>query len=130
MGISASALLAIVALVVSVRSLTVQEESARVAVISAEAAQRANWLTEQRMLHEATNAPRPGDAVWDGAQVSRRDRPPTSDVRWSLDRKGKHTFVLRNVGTGVAAEVQIPPEGAAQISRGLLNQQLCVPRNQ
>lgn len=118
-GVAVSGVLAAIALIVSLRSLAIQKESGRAAVISAEAAQRANWLTEQRVLHEAANVTRnepvtsrPASGVGPAAE----EKP---DVRWSLDRKSKNAFVLRNVGTDVAEEVRIPAEGAAQISRGL-----------
>lgn len=118
-GVGVSGLLAAVAVFISVRSLSIQKESARAAVVSAEAAQRANWLTEQRMLHEAANvadrSARPGTAA--PHEISEPREP--ADVRWSLDRKSKNSFVLRNIGTAVAEEVRIPPEGAAPISRGL-----------
>jgi hypothetical protein len=93
-------------------------ESARASVISAEAAQRANWLTEQRMLHEAANSQGRPAAIGSEQSLGQDNQQPT-DVRWSLDRKSKNAFVLRNVGTDVAEEVRIPPEGAAPISRGL-----------
>jgi hypothetical protein len=117
-GVAASSLFAVIAVVVSLLSLRVQRESARAATISAEAAQRANWLTEQRMLQEVRAHPVPTSATGDQEQVS-VEAAPVPDVRFSLDRKSKHAFVLRNVGTAVAEEVRIPPEGAAPVSRGL-----------
>lgn len=127
-GVSVSGVFALIALIVSLRSLAIQKESGRAAVISAEAAQRANWLTEQRMLHEAASVTQ-NDAVTSepvsGVGFGRLQEP---DVRWSLDRKSKNAFVLRNVGTDVAEEVRIPAEGAAQISRGLPESATLRPR--
>jgi hypothetical protein len=114
-GTGVSALLAVAALVVSLRSLGIQRESARAATISAEAAQRANWLTEQRLGHEVNRPSSTAQQPEGGLMVA----PVTPDVRWSLDRKSKNTYVLRNVGTHVAEEVRIPPEGAAPVSRNL-----------
>ncbi len=119
-GVAVSGLLAVVALVISLRSLGIQRETARAALLSAEAAQRANWLTEQRMLREATGVTL--DAEGSGQLGRTRERrllPGSADVRWSLERRSRNAFVLRNVGTDVAEEVRIPPEGAAATSRGL-----------
>ncbi|MCD4523949.1 hypothetical protein [Nocardioides sp. cx-173] len=115
-GVAVSGVLAAIAVIISLRSLAIQKESGRAAVISAEAAQRANWLTEQRMLHEVANNQPVTPAQ--GADLDAGDAQEPN-VRWSLDRKSKNAFVLRNVGTDVAEEVRIPAEGAAPISRGL-----------
>jgi hypothetical protein len=112
-GSGLTGILALIAIFISISSLRFQKESARAATISAEAAQRANYISEQRMQNElsrgTTEVNIKGDLITADA----------SDVRWSLDRKGKNTYVLRNVGTAVAEEVRIPPEGAAPISRSL-----------
>jgi len=111
-GISVSALIAVAAFVVSVLSLSAQRESARAATVSAESAQRANWLTEQRLLREQRDGKQQGES---NTSAERRH----SDVRWLLDRRGKNTFVLRNVGSDVAEEVRIPAQTAATVSRNL-----------
>lgn len=41
------------------------------------------------------------------------------DIRWSLQRKGKNSFVLRNVGTATAEGVRVQPDSASAIARNL-----------
>lgn len=132
-------IVAVAALVVSVKSLNVQKESARASTISAEAAQRANVLTEQRLQREfeldgdhrseaeeqpegfagsdhVQGAPAPGSPPIAGGVPAavRADYGP-----WTLDRRGKKSFVLRNVGSTTAEEVRIPSEALPPIARNL-----------
>lgn len=117
-GVAVAAVLSLAALVISVLSYKVQAESAKAATISAEAAQRANWLTEQRLHHELQDRPpiRDQTVPVDQPEAEATDLP---DVRWSLDRKSKNAYVLRNVGSDVAEVVSIPPESAGTIHRNL-----------
>lgn len=137
-------IVAIAALVVSVKSLSIQKESARAATISAEAAQRANVLTEQRLQRELEHhrdrrsEPEAADdaAGWSGPlpEVPAQGGPdagpapmtvtaPTDvrdqRVRWTLDRRGRNGYVLRNVGAVIAEEVRIPPEALPPVARNL-----------
>lgn len=110
-GIGLSGLISLAALMVSILGYKVQAESARAATVSAEAAQRANWLTEQRLMHELGSH--------SSTLNSGSAEPRSPQVRWSLDRKSKNTYVLRNIGSDTAEEVRIPPESAGAIHRNL-----------
>lgn len=91
---------AVLALAVSVwsaglswRSLRWERSAAQSARRSAEAAERANLLTER---------------VLAGAGTVAVDSPSTApDVSWRIESAGKNRFVLRNIGTGVAEHVGV-----------------------
>jgi hypothetical protein len=59
-------------------------------------------------------------AVSRGTGIARRP-----DVRWSLERKGKNAFVLRNVGSETAERVRIPADSASAIARNRRRRPLC-----
>lgn len=107
-GIAITALVGLAAFFVSLRSLGIQQEAVEVAMVTAEAANRANWLAEQRLLAEVSGG-QLGEAV-------KKDRP---DVSWLLARRGKNTYVLRNVGSETATHVRIDPESISAIVRAL-----------
>ncbi|UPK74564.1 hypothetical protein MU582_19320 [Nocardioidaceae bacterium SCSIO 66511] len=140
-------IVAVAALIVSIKSLSIQKESARAATVSAEAAQRANVLTELRLERELGHD---RDLRRGSADVTEDDPPPVptepavpieptapggapapaapasparpagvGDVRWTLDRRGKNAFVLRNTGSGIAHGVRIPAEALPPITRNL-----------
>jgi hypothetical protein len=97
-----------VALVVSLFSLGIQRESARAATLSAEEAKRANWLTEQRLLHEVSVG---------GSSASVRGANDQPDTEWLLTRRSKNTYVLRNVGNETATHVRVIPESVSSLHR-------------
>lgn len=92
-GIAVSVLLSVLAMLLSLRSLRWEKESAEAASRSAGAAERANRLTEQLLVRDQL--------------ITRAPDEQRSRVAWSLERRGKHGYILRNVGSTTAEDVRV-----------------------
>lgn len=127
-----SGFIGVVTTIATFIGLAIQKQSSNAAVTSSEAAQRANYLTEQRMITEQAviSGSAHGEMLslpgsTDGSSGAPAHEPAAGaaasrpDVRWSLDRKSRHTFVLRNIGTETAVNVRIPQETTTPMSRNL-----------
>lgn len=103
----AAVAVALVALAVSIwsatlswKSLTWERTAAQSARRSAEAAERANLLTERALTRTAPAAERGDEA----------ESPGAPDVSWRIERASKNRYVLRNVGTATAEHVGVDGE--------------------
>jgi hypothetical protein len=114
-----SLLVAILALFVSLpaaalawKSLKWERSSAESARRSAEAAERANLLTERTLARR-----------WDGVAVGVTPPEPTpappGDVSWRIEHASGSRYVLRNTGTDIAEHVSVDAEQVGAIASNL-----------
>ncbi|MYX34380.1 MULTISPECIES: hypothetical protein [unclassified Streptomyces] len=88
----------------------VQREAIDLAHRQTEAGERRAFAVEQ-MLGQliATHGLRP----------SAPPQPRPSSVEWMLERRGKHVYLLRNVGNDTATGVRVDPSGMPSIASNL-----------
>lgn len=98
------AVISVIALTVALRSLKWARTSADAAARSANAAERANLLTE-RLLERENLIARPEDEA--------------PDVAWQVENPDGGLYLLRNVGTATAEDVTMPPELLSGIPKHL-----------
>ena len=90
--------------------------SAEVATRSAEAAERANRLTEQVVLRQQVQLSGiPSEDAFDEPIVTTQ----APDVSWRIERPQENRYVLRNTGTDVAEQVTVDPTQAGPVARNL-----------
>ncbi|GAA2990654.1 hypothetical protein GCM10017559_08380 [Streptosporangium longisporum] len=82
------------------RGLKWQKISAEATVKSANAAEKATALTELMVKSQLAGKP---------------DAHQGHDVKWSLERR-KDRFILRNVGTAIATDVNVDGKGIARVA--------------
>jgi hypothetical protein len=123
-----AAAVAMLALLVSVwsaalswKSLRWERLSAESAGRSAEAAERANRLTEQTVLAQQI---RPfGIPSGEVVGIPRVEQEPLveqePDVSWRIERPSDNRFILRNTGTDIAEHVEVDPSQVGAIARNL-----------
>ncbi|WP_156042449.1 hypothetical protein [Rhodococcus sp. UNC363MFTsu5.1] len=98
---------AFVSATLSVKSLRWERLSAEAGVRSAEAAERANRLTE-RALSDGLRTRTATEGALNG-----------SKVEWRVENPSANRFVLRNVGTAVADDVTVDEDSIGTIHRQL-----------
>ncbi|MFI2349485.1 hypothetical protein ACH492_21025 [Streptomyces sp. NPDC019443] len=88
----------------------VQRETMELAHRQTEARERRAFAVEQ-LLEQliATHELRP----------SSPPQPSPSSVEWMLERRGKHVYLLRNIGSGTATGVQVDPSNMPSIASNL-----------
>lgn len=111
-------LVAVTAWVQGMKTKAEQEEQARVqreatdlAHRQTEAAERRAFAVEQ-MLEQliTTNELQPGSSL---------PQPTPSSIHWTLERRGKHVYLLRNVGSETATGVRVDPSNMPSIASNL-----------
>lgn len=103
--------------VLSWKSLRWERVSAEAATRSAEAAERANRLTEQTVLGQRLQAwGIPSEEAF-GVPTVTTERAP--DVSWRIERPEGDRYVLRNTGTDIAEHVEVDRSQAPPITRNL-----------
>ncbi|MFI1241433.1 hypothetical protein [Nocardia salmonicida] len=103
-GVAGLALVvAVVAATASWKSLRWEQETAESARRSAEAAERANLLTE-RVLSGGPRTQLPS---------------AEAEVEWALEHPAGHRYVLRNTGDAIAEHVRVDESQIGAIARGL-----------
>ncbi|MFF4563975.1 hypothetical protein [Streptomyces sp. NPDC001435] len=88
----------------------IQREATELAHRQTEAAERRAFAVEQ-MLEQliATHELEPGSPP----------RPSPSSIQWTLERRGKHLYLLRNVGSDTATGVRVDPSNMPSIASNL-----------
>ena len=119
-----SLLVSLIALALSVpsallawKSLNWERDSANSARRSAEAAERANLLTE-RALAERALTERDDDSKVTDYHVW-APTPTTGDVSWRIEHPGGSRYILRNTGTAIAEHVSVDAEQVGGVTRSL-----------
>jgi hypothetical protein len=118
-----AAIVALLALIISIGSATLswkslgwQKLSAEAAMRGAEAAERANLraerATEQRLQASAI----PSEEAMGTPTVTVESAP---DVSWRIEQPDKNRYVLRNTGTDVAEHVEVDASQAGPVTRNL-----------
>lgn len=103
--------------VLSWKSLRWERLSAESAARSAEAAERANRLTEQTVLAQRVDLYGIPSAEAVGVPTVEQTAP---DVSWQIERpSGGDRYVLRNTGSDVADHVEVDASQAGPIHRNL-----------
>jgi hypothetical protein len=109
-----SLLVALFALLLSIpsaalawKSLKWERDSAASARRSAEAAERANLLTERALARSGPELANPSLL------------PATSDVSWRIEKGSGSRYILRNTGTAIAEHVSVDGEQLGGLVRNL-----------
>ena len=99
-----------------------ERQSSEAALRSAEAAERANRLTEKMVEHQigqsnpASDQQISADGIPSGTPTVSQVPP---DVSWQIEHPSGSRYVLRNTGTDVADHVEVDATQAGPISRNL-----------
>ncbi|MCV7154337.1 hypothetical protein [Mycolicibacterium pyrenivorans] len=126
----AALMLSVISVTLSWRSLRWDRQSSEAALRSAEAAERANRLTERMVEHQIEQARAASNPASD-QQISAKGIPsgeafgtPTvtqaaADVSWQIEHPSGSRYVLRNTGTDIADHVEVDATEVGPITRNL-----------
>lgn len=89
----------------------VQREAAEQAHRQTEAAERRALAVEQMLAQLMSPSPQ------SEAEASTASDLP--EIRWTVERRGKHVYVLRNVGNGTATAVRVDPANLPPVARNV-----------